>query len=236
MSGNLVTEQKIDVSIDFDGGNMEPSHGNVGGWAPPPPPPETVRKKPWVLMAMIVVVLVALVFALLALMNPFGKDQTRPAAAQPTAMKTTTPVYPSQGGNASAVEPPLKTPSSEEPSSPTSLEQEGDAATELANLRERNSSGTRSQLMGKWAVQLASSPMRSEDEAYLAKHLRLHAQYGAFLSTTDDFANKRETGVTFWVTFLADGFIDKADADSWCQSHDLDSNSCLAREMTSTRS
>lgn len=223
---------------------MESKFGKAVNPPPPPPPasnqlpafiPPSAQQEPhflltesdstesttsgrvWVIVVMGLLVVGGLAFAMLFLMDPFGTKKADPAAAPTTAA-------PQNPAPEAETTPPAPTGGWVE-ANPQAV------AAKALEQRRSNDAASFERMMGGWVVQLASAKIGSDDKAFLSKSESLADTYGAYLSTTEDFYNRRETGDTFWVVFADQYFSSKEQAEAWCSENGLGEGDFQLREL-----
>ncbi|GAA4362704.1 hypothetical protein GCM10023166_05270 [Paeniglutamicibacter cryotolerans] len=168
-----------------------------------------------------VLVVGGLVVSLMVLLDPFGSKDPGPMAVAPMsqAPKTVEPVAPSTAA-------PEPTPSA----ATETMDPQAEALKKLRKLRSEEA-GAFGSLMDRWGVQLASAKIGADDKAFLSKYESLGKERKVFLTTTEHFDNRRETGDKFWVVFSGKGFESKEQAEAWCADQGLGEGDFQLREL-----
>lgn len=237
---------------------MESKNGKSGGSGPPPPPAPLPQFSPlpaqqpvagksgkaWPIALAGVLVVAGLGLGAVFLLDPFGMKAPAPVAAAPTVTVTSTLPAPKAPAPTTPVptavlqqsvaptpsevpEVPSPSPTAQEPSTPPGP----GAADKLEEQHAEDVEIFADSLMGSFAVQLASARIGTEDEKFLAKYERISNAYSVYLTTTDDFYNRREADDFFWVLFSTESFDTRAEANGWCADQGMTVDDCVAREI-----
>jgi serine/threonine-protein kinase len=156
--------------------------------------------------------------------------------------------------SAAVVEPPPSPSSSEGPTAATTPgdTQSGvsstvpptptDEASAQAALQQQVSADSSSveQLVGSWVPELSAKKVglvvngvTFDYQAILADYQQQAAAHpGALLLRSDDYTNFKLSG--FWITVAPQSFNNPADANSWCDSQNIDANDCFAERIMHT--